>query len=216
MLRSFLDHIVVTAPSLEEGIQYVRQVLGVPLEAGGRHPLMGTHNHLLRLGREQYLEVIAIDPNAPAPPRPRWFELDQPAASSTPRLAGWVARIGDIKTASIATSQAHGIIESMSRGELGWQITIPVNGSLPFEGVAPMLIQWSAGPHPADRLQEHGCSLVQLEGFHPQAERITDLLRTVGFQDSFVVSKRAAPLLVAHIQTPVGMRRLSTLGDPNG
>lgn len=216
MFRSFLDHIVITAPSLEAGIQYVRQVLDVSLEAGGRHSRMGTHNALLRLGKEQYLEVIAIDPNAPAPPRPRWFELDQREASMAPRLVGWVARIGDIQNASTAVSHAFGIIETMSRGDLGWRITIPEDGGLPFEGVAPMLIQWTEGPHPVDRLQDHGCSLIQLEGFHPQAERITDLLRTIGFQDQFVVSRLEASHLVAHIQTPGGMRRLSALGDPHG
>ena len=197
-------------------MQYIHQAMDVPLEAGGRHARMGTHNLLLRLGREQYLEVIAIDPEAPPPPRPRWFALDRLEISSAPRLAGWVARTGDLQTASIATLQASGIIESMSRGHLGWQITIAEDGSLPFEGVAPMLIQWAAGPHPAQHLQDLGCSLVRLEGFHPQAERITELLRTIGFQGSFVLSKLEAPRLVAHIQTPGGMRRLSTLGDFHG
>ena len=215
MLRSFLDHIVITAPSLEAGIQYVRAVLGVSMEAGGRHTRMGTHNALLRLGRQQYLEVLAIDPNALAPPRPRWFGLDLPEAPATPRLAGWIVQSSDIHHASTAISQAFGIVERMNRGDLDWQITIPEDGCLPFEGVAPMLIQWN-GSHPADRMQDQECSLVRLEGFHPQAERITHLLQTIGFQDSFVVSRQAASHLVAHIQTPVGMRRFSSLGDPNG
>ena len=35
-----------------------------PLESGGRHPHMGTHNRLLSLGPDLYLEVIAVDPDA--------------------------------------------------------------------------------------------------------------------------------------------------------
>jgi hypothetical protein len=211
MLHSFLDHMVITAPSLEAGSQYVRQHLGVPMEAGGKHLRMGTHNVLLKLGKDQYLEVIAIDPDAPAPLRPRWFGLDHPEASLAPRLAGWVTRIGDIQTASTALSHAFGRVEEMSRGDLEWRITIPEDGSLPCEGVAPMMIQWTAGSSPANRLRNQGCSLLLLEGFHPQAERITCLLQIIGFKDSFVVSRLEAPGLVAHIQTPNGVRRIGTV-----
>jgi hypothetical protein len=79
-----------------------------------------------------------------------------------------------------------------------------------------MLIQWTTGPHPALRLPDQGCSLVHLEGWHPQAENITDLLGSIGFQDSFSVSRQETPHLVAHIQTPRGVRRLSDRGDDHG
>ena len=78
--------------------------LGVAPVPGGKHALMGTHNQLLGLGRETYLEVIAIDPAAPAPGRPRWFALDSPAMRSRlekgPALIHWVARSDDIATAA--------------------------------------------------------------------------------------------------------------------
>lgn len=216
MLSSRLDHLVITAPSLAAGLRYVREALGVPLETGGKHPAMGTHNALLKLGTRQYLEVIATDPEAPRPARPRWFELDRTTPATAPRLAGWVARTDDIEDASIATSQTLGIPSAMNRGSLDWMITIPEDGGLPFAGVAPMLIQWAPGPHPADRLPERGCSLIQFEGFHPQAGRVEALLRAIGLQDGFVVSREEAPRLVAHIQTPGGIRLLSSLGGPHG
>lgn len=216
MFRVCLDHLVLTAASLKAGTDYVQQLLGVPLEPGGSHLRMGTHNALLRLGNARYLEVIAIDPRAPAPPCPRWFGLDQPEALAMPHLAGWVARVGDIQVASHAVHHAFGDIEAMRRGELEWQITIPADGHLPFEGLAPMLIQWAASPHPAERLPDRGCALVGLEAYHPQAAHINSLLQPLGCQDSYVVSPLAFPRLVAHIQTPGGMRRLSTLGDSHG
>lgn len=216
MFRACLDHLVVTAASLEAGTDCVQQLLGVPLEPGGSHLRMGTHNALLRLGKARYLEVIAIDPQAPAPLRPRWFGLDRPVALAMPRLAGWVARVEDIQAASIAVHHAFGDIEAMRRGELEWQITIPADGHLPFEGLAPMLIQWAAGPHPAERLQDRGCALVGLEAFHPQAAHINSLLQPLGCQDSYVVSPLAFPRLVAHIQTPGGLRRLGILGASHG
>ena len=40
---------------------------------------MGTHNRVLGMAGGMYLEVIAIDPDAAAPERPRWFGLDEPA-----------------------------------------------------------------------------------------------------------------------------------------
>ncbi len=55
MLRSHMDHMAITAPSLEAGVEYVRQTLGVGPQAGGEHPRMGTHNCLLKLGEKFYL-----------------------------------------------------------------------------------------------------------------------------------------------------------------
>lgn len=71
-----LDHITVSARSLAEGVAAVELALGVRAPVGGTHPSMGTHNHLLRLGPSLFLEIIAINPEAPAPARPRWFGLD--------------------------------------------------------------------------------------------------------------------------------------------
>ena len=109
MLHTTLDHLVITAPSVETGIHYVQQTLGVGMERGGRHPRMGTHNALLRLGDDVYLEVIAVDPGAPPPERPRWFELDRPGR---PRLAGWVARTDDIARVHGRLGNALGTLET--------------------------------------------------------------------------------------------------------
>lgn len=180
---------------------------------------MGTHNCLLKLGERVYLEVIAIDPSAPKPPHPRWFRFDSSATNDPPRLCGWVARTNDINSASRAASHLLGNIEPMNRGTLDWLITVPGDGSLPFEGVAPMLIQWESRSHPASRLPDKGCSLVRLEGIHPQASVIQRLLQAIGFQDEFVVSMPLhgeAPHLVAHIQTPRGLCRLDTSGVERG
>ncbi|MEO7742546.1 MAG: VOC family protein [Usitatibacter sp.] len=46
-----LDHLVIAAATLEEGVRYVEAQLGVTMGPGGKHATMGTHNRLLSLGR---------------------------------------------------------------------------------------------------------------------------------------------------------------------
>jgi len=208
MIRCCGDHLVVTALSLADGMEFIRQSLGVPPQKGGEHGRMRTHNCLLRLGEATYLEVIAINPDAPSPGRPRWFELDRLDAKAAHRLAAWVARNNDIHAAAAASPIPLGTIVEMSPGNLNWLITIPADGSLQGQGVAPMLIQWQSSPHPAEALQDLGCSLVRVEGFHPEAGRIAGMLGSVGFKGEFSVSTRERPGLVAHVRTPSGIQTL--------
>src|SRR5262245_30907329 len=89
-----IDHITVAADSLRAGVAHAEAMLGVTIPFGGAHPLMGTHNHLLRLGDTLFLEIIAPDPAAPLPSRRRWFALDDARQRAelvvSPRLATWV------------------------------------------------------------------------------------------------------------------------------
>ncbi|HJW55360.1 MAG TPA: VOC family protein [Burkholderiaceae bacterium] len=211
MTRCFIDHITVTAPTLEAGAEFVRQALGVTPQVGGEHPRMGTHNLLLRLGDSLFLEVIASNPRAPAPPRPRWFALDTLRPNSAPSLSTWVARTPDIHATASACSEPLGNIEPMSRGALNWLITIPADGALPLNGIAPALIEWQAEVHPAAKLQDHGLSLAKIEIFHSEPERISRLLLSIGLEGPLSISlpggNRTA-CLVAHINTPQGLRVL--------
>jgi hypothetical protein len=190
MPRSQLDHIVITAPSLGLGVDYVRQTLGVTPQMGGEHPRMGTHNCFVKLGEKVFLEVIAVNPKASRPQRPRWFALDELKADEGPRLAAWVARTDDIKAAAVASPLHLGKVEPMTRGQLHWQITVPEDGSLPCQGIAPSLIQWPPGTHPASTLHDLGCSLARFEGFHLDAQRVSAVLAAIGFDGEFSVRSR--------------------------
>lgn len=208
---SHADHLVVTAPSLAEGIAYIKQTLGVSPQAGGEHVRLGTHNALLKLGHGFYLEVIAVNPAAPAPQRARWFGLDTMAAGSKPRLATWVVRTDAIEAATAAAAISPGIVEEMSRGALQWRITIPADGKLILDGVMPSLIQWNSSSHPTDNMADLGCSLVKLEGFHPQAREIAAWMVQIGLQSHVDMHQPAPgqkPHMLALIQTPTGLHPL--------
>ena len=204
-----IDHITVVSPTLEAGGEWVYERLGVRLQGGGEHPRMGTHNLLLRLGDAMFLEVIAVDPAAARPSRPRWFALDTLPVDAEPRLACWVARTDDIRGALAGAPEAFGVAEPMSRGQLEWLISIPEDGSLPFGGVAPTLIEWQAASHPAQSMLEQGCELVALELTHPRSEQVEELLSALAIVEPGVrvaVRQGAVAAVVAHIETPYGLR----------
>lgn len=212
MSRSFLDHITVTAPSLEVGAAFVSEALGVSPQIGGEHPRMATHNLLLRLGSSMFLEVISPNAATPAPSRPRWFALDSLGPQSPPRLSTWVVRTSDIRSAVVAASEPLGNVEPMSRGVLNWFITIPEDGSLPLDGAAPALIEWQTDIHPAAKLEDKGLSLARLEIAHPNPDRVSRLLSSLELDASISVAAvppGGAACLIAHINTPRGLRVLS-------
>lgn len=69
-----LDHIAMVGETLEEAAHAVETALGVAMQTGGQHARFATHNRLLGLADGLYLEAIAIDPGAPQPACPRWFD----------------------------------------------------------------------------------------------------------------------------------------------
>lgn len=148
------DHLAIAARSLEEGADWLEARLGVALEPGGKHPSMGTHNRLLSLGPREYLELIAIDPEARTPNHARWFGLDH--FDGTPRVVGWV-----IRQHPLQAPEGTRIAEA-SRDSLRWRITIPDAGQMPVAGAMPMRIDWGGGAHPADSLPDRGLRLTSL------------------------------------------------------
>lgn len=160
------DHIAISAATLDEGVAYVERALGATPVPGGHHPLMGTHNQLLSLGPGEYLEVIAIDPEAPHPGRARWFDLDR--FEGPPRITNWVARTNEIDTALGLAPADSGLPLALTRGDLAWTMAVPSTGRLPFDGAFPALIEWDGAIHPADRLPDAGLRLAALEISHPE------------------------------------------------
>jgi hypothetical protein len=205
-----LDHLVVACRTLEAGRAWCEATFGVAAEAGGRHPLMGTHNALLAISSarftKSYLELIAIDPDAPALMHRRWFELDATpwqTMGDEPRLVHWVARTGAIARARAALVSAGfdpgrivGAERMTPRGLLRWRITVPDDGGRPAGGAVPLLIEWG-DVHPADALPEHGVGVESLA----LGGAARELAPQLGVQAS---PQAAAPPLVAVFTTARG------------
>lgn len=208
-----LDHITMAARTLAEGAAYAERALGIAIPPGGAHPQMGTHNRLLKLGDDCFLEVIAPDPDATPPARPRWFALDDPAMKArlagAPQLITWVVATSDIGAALAAMPDAARPAIPASRGNLAWRIGVAPDGAMSFDGAFPTLIEWPQGPHPASRMADLGCSLDRFEVSHPDAHRIARALAP-HFDDrrvTFIHAPRAA--FRALIRTPAGLRELA-------
>lgn len=196
MLR--LDHLAISAERLEDGVALVERRLGVPMAGGGQHPAMGTHNRLLSLG-DLYLEVIAVDPAATPPGRPRWFDLDR--FSGPPRLTTWIVATDEMEAALATGPQGWGAALDLARGDYRWQMAVPGDGRLPFDGACPALIRWQGALHPAPALPDHGLRLARLVVSHPQA---ATLQATLALDDPRVTFIPGPPGLSAVIDTPQG------------
>lgn len=205
------DHLVVAAATLEQGCDWIEERLGVRPIPGGQHVAMGTHNALLALGPRAYLEVIAIDPSLPAPPRPRWFDLDEPRFMATlaerPQLAHWVARTNDIDAAARIVPEL-GSVTPMARGAWSWRITIPRDGRRPGRGLVPTVIQWSDARHPVDALPDSGLRLALLAGEDPEPDAVRRPIAALGLGDTLKVSYAKVPRLAAMIRTARGIATL--------
>jgi hypothetical protein len=172
MTRLALDHLVVAARTLAEGLDWCEATLGLRPDAGGSHVFMGTHNRVFALSSKafprSYLEIIAIDPALAAPGRPRWFDLDaaalQAQLAAGPQLVHWVARVDDVAATQTALREAGidvGNALQAERGALRWRIWLRADGGRPLAGAAPALIEWD-GAHPTDAMADSGVRLEAL------------------------------------------------------
>ncbi len=211
-----IDHIVVAARTLEEGAAYILAHLGVAPAPGGKHDGIGTHNLVLGLGPDCYLEVIAADPDQPEPPHPRPFDLDDPATKlmleAGPHLVGWVARTPALEAvaARLGPSQA-GEVKAWKRGTLSWKMAMPPQRQ-DMRNLIPSLIQWDDGKGAAPRLADSGLRLVSLEAEHPEHDAVRNALAQRGLEESMKVRRSPHPRLVARLRKADGGETVLTSG----
>ena len=199
-----LDHLLYVSSSLEQGMDEIESLLGVRPVLGGHHPQFGTHNALLSLGPGIYLEVIARDPDLPAPARAAMIDV----APGTPsKLLTWVYRADDIEGTVAAASDTidFGVVDSGSRmkpdgSEIRWRFTDPY--TMPMDGAVPFLISWGETTHPSLAVPPGG-KLVEFVIEHPDPEGVRAALSAIGADIKVVKADQYS--LSATIETANGL-----------
>ncbi|WP_396436556.1 VOC family protein [Limnohabitans sp.] len=234
-MKTQIDHLVVMAASLDQGVQWCEATLGISPGPGGEHEKYGTHNRLFKIASPQfplaYFEIIAINPEAVIPKRaqvPRWFDMDdaavQKAVAQGPRLIHFVSSTEDVKSArhllrtqGIERGQVVQASRKSRKGTLNWQITVREDGERLFNGCLPTLIQWgkpeATDPlrlHPRNSLPRSGVTLQGLTVSHPSGAKLQAAFDAIGLADIAIETGPAN--LVASLQTPKGLVQLQSLG----
>jgi hypothetical protein len=234
-MKTQIDHLVVMAASLDQGVQWCEDTLGISPGPGGEHEKYGTHNRLFKIASPQfplaYFEIIAINPQAVIPKRaqvPRWFDMDdaavQKAVAQGPRLIHFVSSTEDVKAArhllrtqGIERGQVVQASRKSRKGTLNWQITVREDGERLFNGCLPTLIQWgkpeATDPlrlHPRNSLPRSGVTLQGLTVSHPSGAKLQAAFDAIGLADIAIETGPAN--LVVNLQTPKGLVQLESLG----
>ena len=234
-MKTQIDHLVVMAASLDEGVQWCEDTLGITPGPGGEHEKYGTHNRLFKIASPEfplaYFEIIAINPLAVIPKRdqvPRWFDMDNPtlqkAVAQRPRLVHFVSSTEDVKAArhvlrtqGIERGQVVHASRKSSKGTLNWQITVREDGERLFNGCLPTLIQWgkpeATDPlrlHPRNSLPRSGVTLQSLSVSHPSGAKLQAAFDAIGL--AHIAIETGPANLVASLQTPKGLVQLQSLG----
>lgn len=182
-MQNKIDHFSIGAASLDQGVSALESALGVTVPRGGKHAAMSTHNCVMQAGGESFLEIIAIDPEAPPPGRTRWFTLDDPATqgrlAERPRALCWVVGTDSLDAIVAGSPVDLGEIVPFSRGDRSWRLTVPKDGSLPEGGLLPAFIEWSPGPHPSSGMQNLGVALKRVTLTHPDPTSLREVLRAL-------------------------------------
>ncbi|MBC7609955.1 MAG: VOC family protein [Polaromonas sp.] len=227
-----LDHLVIAAATLAEGVQWCEDTLGITPGPGGEHPLMGTHNRLFTVVSQfspmAYVEIIAIHSGAPCARLSwagRWFDLDNPdvqrdLSQNGPKLIHFVANT--TQTASGVQALAglgldRGPLLEASRmtpnGLLEWKITVRDDGQRLLNGTLPTLIEWGA-VHPTQNMAPSGVTLESLEICHPQAELLRAAYAAIGLASTpqSIDITLGSPNITATLHTPKGVVQLHSHG----
>lgn len=208
-----LDHISVIAPSLAEGVSHVRACLDLDAPFGQRHAYMGTYNHLLQLGDTVYLEIVALDPEADGPGRPRWFGLDDQKQVRSDwdegrRLRSWVARTDAIDAIIAAHRGIFGEKVSLPAVNSSFDFAIPNDGSLPLDGAAPSIIDRRGKPRSMATIADPGARLRSFTLEHPDPAAVETLYRAMLVDRPPAIDRGSRLRYRAQIETPTGLKEL--------
>ena len=206
-MNSRIDHIVIGTNNIISGSNILEKKLNVKFSPGGEHKIMGTHNKLLKLQSNIYLEVIANNPNADKLTRPRWFSLDEnniiEKINDTPRVLCWVLEVENIEDAVKNCGYNPGEILHLSRDSMNWKVTVPPDGKLIDNGILPILIEWNKDQHPSKKLSNSSVSLNKISLYHQDPKKIKKIISNL-IQSDFIQVLEGLPKIELILTTQNG------------
>jgi len=181
-----LDHILYAVPNLEKGIEDFEKLTGVRPAYGGKHTNLGTHNALVSLGKEVYLELIAPDPNQNIPLKNIVFNIGK---IKVPKIITWAVRSANINElgAKIKIAEIQDGKRIKEDGTLLKWKTAEITEFADTSGMVPFVIQWDQTPHPAST-SPVGCNLLEFSAEHPSPNQFTKLVSELSFPFKIVES----------------------------
>jgi len=159
-----------------------------------------------------YLEIVARDPEGVAPNRARWFGVDIAAQvredwERGKRLRGWVAATRAIEDL-VAQYPEFGEVVALPFVEPEFAFAIPVNGTLPKDGVLPSLIDHRDDPTKMSDIPDLGARLVSFALRHPDPAMVRTTYAALNIDRPPSVHSGPALRYQAEIETPEGLRKL--------
>jgi hypothetical protein len=165
-----VDHLILGARDLDEGMRRFEERTGVRPKVGGEHPGRGTRNALVSLGASLYIEILA--PQVNAPDTGMAAELRQ-RTDLTPY--GWAVFVPDVEAARKRLGDAGFGLSDVLPGSrarpdgtlLEWktfEIEKPPIAGLPF------FIRWGDGTTHPSQDSPGGCRLERLRAVTPDVD----------------------------------------------
>lgn len=207
-VKNKIDHIVIGADSLEQGMDALQKTLGVVLPKASKHEAMSTHNCVAPVGNESFIEILSVDPDAPMPNRARWFDMDNPHVQARFKKNAcayhWVVGTTDLDAVMANSPIDMGEVVTFTRGERSWRLNIPKDGSLSENGLIPTFIEWSPGAHPSTGMKELGLTLESVVLTHPYPEKLEDVLQALGVSQLASIIKGEQKSISFNMKVPSG------------
>jgi hypothetical protein len=202
-MPNVLDHILYAGSDRDDMIERFARLSGVRAGIGGVHPGLGTHNALASLGSHCYFELIATDPAQDVP----GSMGDLFSRYESPRLFAYMVRATDLERIrdvlageGIAADLFAASRQTPDGRTLRWRLLMPATNR--FGNCLPKFIDWLDTPLPGGSASP-GCSLIDFQVGHPDAEELTSLLKRIDVVIDLAAADR--PCLRARLRTPKGV-----------
>jgi hypothetical protein len=205
-----VDHLILGARDLDEGIRRFEERTGVRPMVGGEHPGRGTRNALVSLGPGLYIEILAPQPSAPDSGR-------VPELRALTDLApyGWAVFVRDPDAARRRLAEAGLGLSEIQPGSrarpdgtrLQWttfEIEKPKIAGIPF------FIRWGEGTTHPSQDSPGGCRLQRLRAVTPDGDAMRRALAALPLDVAVEAGPRAG--LDITLECPKGTVRFRDQG----